>query len=98
MNNTISRKDYMFSTNRLIAKLNIFDSEAYIEVTEYPLLRYFYTFFLNKLGKAGLALNFCGFFSEKGSLVHLIECVPQCFNFEKGLSIHTETELKNYTN
>lgn len=30
--------------------------------------------------------------------MHLIECVPQCFNFEKGLSIHTETELKNYTN
>ena len=26
MSNTISRKDYMFSTNRLIAKLNIFES------------------------------------------------------------------------
>jgi hypothetical protein len=26
MNNTISRKDYMFSTNRLIAKLNVFES------------------------------------------------------------------------
>ena len=46
MNNTISRKDYMFATNRLLAKVTIQDVQAYIEVTEFPLLRYFYFFFL----------------------------------------------------
>jgi len=89
MNNTISRNDYMFSANRTIAKLNIFGAEAYIELTEYPLLRYFYSSFLGKLDKGSLALNFCGFFSENGKLGHLIECIPQCFNFEKGLATHT---------
>lgn len=81
MNNTISRKDYMFCNNRLIAKLNMANSEAYIQVTEYPLLRYFYTFFMNALGKGSLVLNFCGFFGQKGNLIHLIESIPQCFNF-----------------
>lgn len=72
MNNTISRKDYMFSSNRLIAKVKIHKADAYIEVNEFPLLRYFYSFFLDKLGKGSQLLNFCGFFAEKGNLVHLI--------------------------
>ena len=38
-------------------------------------------FFLEKLEKNSLALNFCGFFVDNGTLVHLIECIPQCFNF-----------------
>lgn len=81
MNNTLSRKDYMFSANRLIAKINILDADAYIEITEYPLLRYFYTLFLSKIGKNALSLNYCGFFTDTGKLGHLIECIPHCFNF-----------------
>jgi len=96
MGNSISRKDYMFCNNRLIAKIAVEEVEAYVEFTEYPLIKYFYSFFLKKIAKDHLALNFCSFFSEKGVLFHLIECIPQCFTFEKGLEMHSEKELKNY--
>jgi hypothetical protein len=45
MSNTLSRKDYMFCNNRLIAKVTIEGVNSYIELTEYPLLRYFYSLF-----------------------------------------------------
>lgn len=98
MNETLSRKDYMFAANRLIAKLDLFGTDAYVEVTEYPLLRQFYTFFLERLGKSALSLNFCGFFTEKGILAHLVECMPLCFTFEKGISSYSEAQLKSFTN
>lgn len=62
----------MFSSNRTIAKLDVYGAEAYIEVTQYPLLRYFYNFFLARMGKGSLGLHFCGFFSEDGQLLHLL--------------------------
>ena len=51
MSNTLSRKDYMFCNNRVIANVKIDDVSAYIELTEFPLLRYFYEFFLKEVEK-----------------------------------------------
>ena len=72
LDNTISRKDYMFSAQRTIAKVDIFDKKAYIEVASYPILRYFYAYFMQAMHKGSLCLNFMGYVSENGTMVHML--------------------------
>ena len=89
LDNTISRRDYMFSAQRTIAKVDIHDRKAYIEVSQYPMLRYFYAYFMQAMQRGSLCLNFMGYVSENGTLVHMLECIPQCFNFHKGISMES---------
>ena len=42
MSNSLSRKDYMFCNNRMIAKVEVENTQVYLELAQFPLLRYFY--------------------------------------------------------
>lgn len=45
--NNISRKDYMYDPDRQMIRVSFSEgNDAYIEFTEYPLVRYFYKLFL----------------------------------------------------
>lgn len=48
---------------------------------------------MNKINKNSLMLNFCGFFTKKGNMVHLIESLPNCTNFKKALANSCEADL-----